>query len=75
MEKLGYPISIYFYMESPNRVIYGIRGDGTYDVGAIAKHFGGGGHHDSAGWELTYTPGGETDDSGALPRRFDTLWT
>jgi hypothetical protein len=29
---------------------WGLRGDGSVDVAAIAEHYGGGGHHDSAGF-------------------------
>lgn len=45
------PFSLYFYYEQ-ERTKFGIRGDGSIDVSAIAKAFGGGGHFSAAGFDL-----------------------
>ena len=34
---------------------FSLRGDGSVDVSAIAKSFGGGGHHNSAGCRIAHT--------------------
>jgi oligoribonuclease NrnB/cAMP/cGMP phosphodiesterase (DHH superfamily) len=51
IKKLKVPFSIY-YNYSQDKTYFGIRGDGNTDVSAIAKLFGGGGHHSAAGWSF-----------------------
>lgn len=45
------PYAIYFCF-SEDKTFYGIRGDGSVDVSAIAKKFGGGGHKNASGWQF-----------------------
>lgn len=41
-----------WYMDEDNRVKCSLRSNGDYDVSAIAKAFGGGGHKNAAGFEV-----------------------
>lgn len=49
--EMNVPFSLYFYYKQ-ERTNFGIRGDGSIDVSAIAKIFGGGGHFSAAGFDL-----------------------
>lgn len=51
----GAPFSI-TYNDIPNRRIFSLRGDGTFDVSEFAKFKGGGGHHDAAGYYKDLEP-------------------
>ena len=42
---------------------FSLRGDGSVDVSAIAKSFGGGGHHNAAGFQLSLEEGRNLVDS------------
>jgi phosphoesterase RecJ-like protein len=42
-------VAIFFREIGPNRFKVGFRSKGKVDVGALAREFGGGGHHNAAG--------------------------
>jgi uncharacterized protein len=46
------PFAAYFYYRKDGVCQYGLRGRGDFDVSAVAKQFGGGGHHNAAGFEI-----------------------
>lgn len=48
--------------------LHSLRSTGDFDVSAIAKSFGGGGHKNAAGFKISYSAGPEID------RRFETNW-
>jgi len=45
----GIEVAIFFRQVGPDRYKVGFRSKGTVDVGALAREFGGGGHHNAAG--------------------------
>jgi phosphoesterase RecJ-like protein len=45
----GVEVAIFFRQIGPDRYKVGFRSKGTVDVGALAREFGGGGHHNAAG--------------------------
>jgi phosphoesterase RecJ-like protein len=45
----GVEVAIFFRQIGPDRYKIGFRSKGTVDVGALAREFGGGGHHNAAG--------------------------
>lgn len=45
----GVEVAIFFRQIGPDRYKLGFRSKGTVDVGALAREFGGGGHHNAAG--------------------------
>lgn len=51
IKRLGVSHAVYFYIDG-NKTFYGIRGDGSVDVSSIAEKYGGGGHHNAAGWQF-----------------------
>lgn len=55
--KDGYPISLLWFERRDGQTQFSLRGDGSVDVSAIAKSFGGGGHHNAAGFQLSLTEG------------------
>lgn len=48
----GVEVAILFRQTGPERFKVGFRSKGKIDVGALAREFGGGGHHNAAGAEL-----------------------
>lgn len=42
-----------YYIDSDNKVKVSFRSNGEYDVSVLAKHFGGGGHRNAAGCEIS----------------------
>lgn len=48
----GVEVAIFFRQIGPDRFKVGFRSKGKIDVGALAREFGGGGHHNAAGAEL-----------------------
>jgi phosphoesterase RecJ-like protein len=48
----GVEVAIFFRQVGPNSFKVGFRSKGKIDVGALAREFGGGGHHNAAGAEL-----------------------
>jgi oligoribonuclease NrnB/cAMP/cGMP phosphodiesterase (DHH superfamily) len=48
------PIGIVWYQKKDKRK-FSLRSDGAVDVSALARKFGGGGHHDAAGFKLPST--------------------
>lgn len=55
--KNGYPISLLWYERGDGITQFSLRGDGSVDVSAIAKSFGGGGHHNAAGFQIPLKEG------------------
>jgi oligoribonuclease NrnB/cAMP/cGMP phosphodiesterase (DHH superfamily) len=43
-----------YFVDSGNRIGVSLRSNGEYDVSAIAKQFGGGGHRNAAGFSTTF---------------------
>lgn len=50
--KAGYPIALLWFERGDGVVQFSLRGDGSVDVSAIAKAYGGGGHNNAAGFQL-----------------------
>lgn len=48
--------SITFFI-TPDKVIFNLRSIGDFDVSAIAKHYGGGGHRNAAGYNMDFDDG------------------
>jgi oligoribonuclease NrnB/cAMP/cGMP phosphodiesterase (DHH superfamily) len=48
----SYPFAFYSYRSKDGKIQYGLRSRSEFDVSAIAKAFGGGGHKNAAGFEL-----------------------
>jgi len=42
-----------YFINKENEVIFSLRSKGNIDVSAIAKNYGGGGHHNAAGFKIT----------------------
>jgi oligoribonuclease NrnB/cAMP/cGMP phosphodiesterase (DHH superfamily) len=55
--KSGYPISLLWFERGDGITQFSLRGDGSVDVSAIAKEFGGGGHNNAAGFQLALDEG------------------
>jgi oligoribonuclease NrnB/cAMP/cGMP phosphodiesterase (DHH superfamily) len=55
--KAGYPIALLWFERGDGVIQFSLRGDGSVDVSAIAKSFGGGGHHNAAGFQLSLDRG------------------
>lgn len=55
--KSGYPISLLWFERGDGVTQFSLRGDGSVDVSAIAKSFGGGGHNNAAGFQLSLAEG------------------
>jgi len=55
--KSGYPISLLWFERGDGIMQFSLRGDGSVDVSAIAKTFGGGGHNNAAGFQLSIDEG------------------
>jgi oligoribonuclease NrnB/cAMP/cGMP phosphodiesterase (DHH superfamily) len=53
-KELSIPMAFGWYMDSNEEIILSIRGDGSVDVSAIAKTYGGGGHNNAAGFKLSH---------------------
>lgn len=60
--KNGYPISLLWFERGDGITQFSLRGDGGVDVSAIAKSFGGGGHHNAAGFQLSLKEGRDLVD-------------
>lgn len=52
------PFAASWYISKHGEKIWSLRGRGDYDVSALAKRFGGGGHHDAAGFTVVAAPDG-----------------
>lgn len=48
------PFSLYWFKRQDGLYQYGLRSIGEFDVSAVAKLFGGGGHKNAAGFQLKY---------------------
>lgn len=48
------PFSLYWFKRQDGKYQYGLRSIGDFDVSAVAKLFGGGGHKNAAGFQLNY---------------------
>jgi len=55
--KSGYPVSLLWFERGDGVTQFSLRGDGTVDVSAIAKSFGGGGHNNASGFQLSLSEG------------------
>lgn len=55
--KAGYPVALLWFERGDGITQFSLRGDGTVDVSAIAKSFGGGGHANAAGFQLSVAEG------------------
>lgn len=55
--KSGYPVSMLWFERGDGITQFSLRGDGSVDVSAIAKSFGGGGHNNAAGFQLSLAEG------------------
>jgi len=55
--KSGYPISLLWFERGDGITQFSLRGDGSVDVSAIAKSFGGGGHNNAAGFQVSLKEG------------------
>jgi len=55
--KAGYPIALLWFERGDGITQFSLRGDGSVDVSAVAKSFGGGGHNNAAGFQLPLEPG------------------
>lgn len=51
---LNSPFSVYWFKRADGLYQYGLRSIGDFDVSEVAKVFGGGGHKNAAGFQLTY---------------------
>jgi oligoribonuclease NrnB/cAMP/cGMP phosphodiesterase (DHH superfamily) len=60
--KLGYPIALLWFERGDGITQFSLRGDGSVDVSAIAKSFGGGGHNNAAGFQIPLKEGRELVD-------------
>lgn len=55
--KAGYPVALLWFERGDGVTQFSLRGDGSVDVSAIAKSFGGGGHNNAAGFQLSLYDG------------------
>lgn len=55
--KTGYPVSLLWFERGDGVTQFSLRGDGSVDVSAIAKTYGGGGHNNAAGFQLSLEKG------------------
>jgi oligoribonuclease NrnB/cAMP/cGMP phosphodiesterase (DHH superfamily) len=55
--KAGYPVALLWFERGDGMTTFSLRGDGSVDVSAIAKSFGGGGHFSAAGFQLRLAEG------------------
>jgi uncharacterized protein len=60
--KKGYPVSLLWFERGDGITQFSLRGDGTVDVSKIAQVYGGGGHHNAAGFQLSLREGRELVD-------------
>jgi oligoribonuclease NrnB/cAMP/cGMP phosphodiesterase (DHH superfamily) len=60
--KAGYPVALLWFERGDGMTTFSLRGDGSVDVSAIAKSFGGGGHNNAAGFQLSVDAGRELVD-------------
>lgn len=60
--KAGYPIALCWFERGDGITHFSLRGDGSVDVSAIAKSFGGGGHNNAASFQLSLSEGRELVD-------------
>jgi oligoribonuclease NrnB/cAMP/cGMP phosphodiesterase (DHH superfamily) len=60
--KAGYPVALLWFERGDGMTTFSLRGDGSVDVSAIAKSFGGGGHHNASGFQLSLLEGRELVD-------------
>lgn len=61
--KDGYPIALLWFERGDGVIQFSLRGDGTVDVSAIAKSFGGGGHNNAAGFQTSVEEGRKVIDA------------
>lgn len=57
VDKKGYEIGLAWFERGDGVTQFSLRGNGSVDVSAIAKLFGGGGHNNAAGFELSLLEG------------------
>ena len=69
--KAGYKTALLWFERGDGITQFSLRGDGSVDVSAIAKSFGGGGHRNAAGFQLSLEEGRNLVDS--ILRRKTTL--
>ena len=55
--KKGYPVALLWFERGDGITQFSLRGDGSVDVSAIAKSFGGGGHNNAAGFQVSLAEG------------------
>lgn len=55
-------VGVTWFERKDNVITFSLRGNGGVDVSEIAKQFGGGGHHNAAGFQLPYLKGRELLD-------------
>lgn len=55
--KAGYPVALLWFERGDGITQFSLRGDGSVDVSAIAESFGGGGHANAAGFQLSVPAG------------------
>jgi len=60
--KSGYPVALLWFERGDGITQFSLRGDGTVDVSAIAKSFGGGGHNNAAGFQVSTKEGRDLVD-------------
>jgi oligoribonuclease NrnB/cAMP/cGMP phosphodiesterase (DHH superfamily) len=60
--KAGYPVALLWFERGDGITQFSLRGDGSVDVSAIAKSFGGGGHNNAAGFQLSLSEGRQLVD-------------
>lgn len=53
----GYPLAVLWFERGDGQTQFSLRGDGSVDVSAIAKIYGGGGHHNASGFQLSVKDG------------------
>jgi oligoribonuclease NrnB/cAMP/cGMP phosphodiesterase (DHH superfamily) len=60
--KVGYPIALLWFERGDGITQFSLRGNGSVDVSAIAKSFGGGGHNNAAGFQVSLEEGRDLVD-------------
>ena len=62
----GHPFAVGWHVREDGRVVYSLRSRGDFDVSALAKSVGGGGHRQAAGFSLEWFPWELTNGVPAL---------
>lgn len=55
--KAGFPLAVLWFERNDGQTQFSLRGDGSVDVSGIAKFYGGGGHNNAAGFQVTIAEG------------------